>query len=199
MKSNTVSLFLIIFITIGQVVNAQSYSDKVKKREIKAGREASKQAKEYQKDGWQVPQGSLPMEKLLEKSWNKQLAEDENGNPEFVWADAIAVAGTHSAADLAALEKAKLNLVGQLESKIKAIVQISLETEQNSSIDADTKDKVVANSKNVMTTNLQQVEPTYKVYRTLENNNVEVRLILFYSYKTLKEQVEASTKQVLGK
>lgn len=194
-------LTLILAVTFTNISYGQSYSDKVKKRQIKAGKMARKQAKKYSKEGWAEFQGSLPMAKQLEKAWNKQMAEDEEGNAEFLFANGNAVAGTLGAADMASLEKAKLNLVGQLESKITAIAKVSLATEQNTAVDATTVDKVVTGSKNRVAMRLRQVEPTYKVKRNVTGSNgqanVEVEVMLFYSYKSVRKIVEEVAKKTL--
>ncbi len=47
----------------------------------KASKEATKEAKKLQKEGWTVAPGSVALDRIVENAWMKQVMVDENGNP----------------------------------------------------------------------------------------------------------------------
>ncbi len=195
-----------------QQVQAQRKRLRVKKREVKAGRMARKEARRFKKAGWKVLPGSLPMQKLLDRSWRKQLTEDNEGKATYIWASGNGVAGSQAAADMQAMEVAKLQLAGQLESNLTAIAKTSIANNQTTKSKAETLTKVVTAAKNTIITRLRRVEPTYKIYREVteeirrknrrrgidvKNGNIEVQVMLFYNKKEAEAVVEAEVKKAL--
>lgn len=178
MKKQFSFLLFALFIIGFSTVNAQV---KVKSKDLKAMKEAKKQAKKLKKEGWNVAPGALPLEKSLESSWSMLLDRDDEGLKKFLDADGNAVAETKTAADMQALEMAKLNLAGQLETEIAALVEGSIANEQLTREEAASVTKVITGSKNLIATTIKRVDPVYKVYRNVGKNNVEVQLKLFYN------------------
>lgn len=168
----------------------------VKKRDLKAMKMARKEAKKMKKEGWNVAPGSLPIEKALEQSWAMQLdIEEESGTPKWIFADGNAVAESKSAADLQALELGKLNLAGQLETEVAALIEASIANQQLSREEAASVTKVVAGSKNMIKNTITSVRPIYKVYRDVGKKNVEVQLKIAYN----RDDAFNSAKQVVRK
>jgi hypothetical protein len=184
------SAFLVIF--FAGVSSAQKSSN-LKNRDLRAIKEANKQAKSMKKQGWAVAPGSLPMEKAFEQSWSMLLERDEKGNKKYLDADGNAVAESRSAADLQALELAKLNLAGQLETQIAALIETSVANQQLNREEAASVTKVVAASKNMIKNTIGNVDPVYKVYRNVGKSNVEVQLKIFYNF----DRAMNSAKQVV--
>ncbi|MBX2843013.1 MAG: hypothetical protein KTR26_14690 [Flammeovirgaceae bacterium] len=199
MKKQFILLFA-LFIAVSAVNISFAQSD-LKKKDLKAIKSAKKQAKKMKKDGWAVAPGSLPMEKALERSWSMLLATNEQGNKKFIDADGNAVAESKSAADLQALELAKLNIAGQLETQVAALIEASVANQQLSREEAASVTKVVAGSKNMIKNTIGNIDPVYKVYRDVGSKNVEVQLKIFYNYdqamngakKVLRNKLEEET------
>jgi hypothetical protein len=162
----------------------------------KASKNARKEAKKYQAEGWDVAPGSLPLEKLIEKSWTKQLQENDKGEQMYIFADGNGVANTKSAAEMQALELGKIALASQIESKVSSLLTASVGNNQINKDDAATISEVIQSSKNIIATELGYVEPSFKIYRTPKNTkNVEVQVRLFYNV----EQSMQITKKVIQK
>jgi len=179
MKKQFILLFSVLF-SLGIVNMAMAQQPKLKKKDIKAMKAARKDAKKLKKAGWGVAPGSLPMEKALERSWSMLLDYDEEGKKKFLDADGNAVAESKSAADIQALELAKLNLAGQIETQVAALIEASVANQQLSREEAASVTKVVAGSKNMIKNVINEVDPVYKVYRDVGRKNVEVQLKIFY-------------------
>ncbi|MGB0521340.1 MAG: hypothetical protein ACPGJS_00200 [Flammeovirgaceae bacterium] len=176
-------------------VNAQL---KVKSKDLKAMKEARKQAKKLKKQGWNVAPGALPLEKSLESSWSMLLERDDEGVKKYLDADGNAVSETKTAADLQALEMAKLNLAGQLETEIAALVEASIANEQLTREEAASVTKVVTGSKHLIATTIKRVDPVYKVYREVGKSNVEVQLKLFYNLNSALNTAKQTLRNKLS-
>jgi len=200
MKKQFILLFSILF-SLGVVNISFAQQPKLKKKDVKAMKQARKEGKKMKKDGWNVAPGALPLEKSLERSWSMLLDYDEEGKKKFLDADGNAVAESKSAADLQALELAKLNLAGQIETQVAALVEASVANQQLTREEAASVTKVVAGSKNMIKNVINEVDPVYKVYREVGRKNVEVQLKIFYdrenamngAKKIIKNKLEEET------
>ncbi len=153
-----------------------------------ASKEASKEAKKMQKDGWGVAPGSVALDKIIENAWMKQLMVDDNGNPRFIYADGNAVAETKSAAEMQAMELGKLQLAGMLQSKVNSLISANVGNAQLSTQDAATVTEVVLSAKNQIAVELGYVDPTFKLFRNIGKDKVEVQVRLFYDTKQSMEK-----------
>lgn len=160
-------------------------SDKEMKKELKnkAIKEARKEAKKLKKEGWKTMPGELPMEKMIENAWMKKLSEDDNGNARYITSDGNGVAQTKTVAEAQAMEFAKLQLAGTIETKIASIIDGNIANEQLSTEDAASVTQIVQSSKNIIAQELGYVNPAFKLYREVGNKNVEVQVRLYYETK----------------
>jgi len=202
------TLLLALFLVFGAVLSASAQkTDELKKqdKEIlkdlkdKAIKEAKKEAKKYKKAGYLVAPGSIPMEKMLEEAWIRQLERDEKGNLKYLQADGNGVANSRSAAEVQAIEFAKLNLAGQLESDIRAIIQSNIANEQLSNVDATSITKILATAKNFIAVKLGKIDPIFKIYKNLDNNNVEVNVKLIYNKAMAMDIAKQAVKEEMQK
>lgn len=187
---------LLAFLLIGTLhANAQF---KLKAKDLKAMKQAKKQARKLKKEGWNVAPGALPLEKSLESSWSMLLERDDEGLKKYLDADGNAVAETKTAADMQALEMAKLNLAGQIETEIAALVEGSIANEQLTREEAASVTKVVTASKQLIANTIKRVDPVYKVYRNVGKDNVEVQLKLFYNMETALNSAKQTLRNKLA-
>lgn len=179
-------------------------TEKEAKKEIqrKAIKEARKEAKRFKKAGYDVTPGSLPMEKQLEYTWIRLYQRDDKGQAMYLSADGNAVAETRTAAEMQALEAAKLNLAGQLETFIRAIIEANIANAQLNNEEATSVTEFLTGAKNIIATTLGQVEPAFKIYRNLPNKNVEVNVkilvnreqVLLQAKKQIREELKERLK-----
>jgi hypothetical protein len=154
----------------------------------KASKEATKESKKMQKEGWGVAPGSVALEKIIENAWMKQLMVDDNGNPRFIYADGNAVAETKSAAEMQAMELGKLQLAGMLQSKVNSLISANVGNAQLTTQDAATVTEVVLSAKNQIAVELGYVDPTFKLFRNIGKDKVEVQVRLFYDTRQSMEK-----------
>ncbi len=187
----------------------QKKKEKDLKAEIqrRAIKEARKEAKKFRRQGYTVTPGSLPMDKMLEQTWMKLLERDENGEPVYIAADGNAVAQTRTAAEMQALEVAKLNLAGQLETIVRSIVEANIANAQLNTEEAASVTRVLQGAKNIIATRLERVDPVFKIYRNLPNKHVEVNVKILYprrqaietAKKAIKEKMEQDLEKIQDK
>ena len=193
-------MFTRIVLMIGTLSLALAQmSDKEAKKEIqrKAVKEARKEARKFKKQGYDVTPGSLPMEKQLEYTWIKLYQRDEKGQPLFLSADGNAVAQTRTAAEMQALEAAKLNLAGQLETFIRAIIEANIANAQLSTEEAASVTEFLTAAKNVIVTAITQIDPAFKIYRNLPNQHVEVNVKILVSRDQVMQEAKKRIREEL--
>lgn len=192
----TLTLFLTsIFLLSGMLSAQQTDKELTKELKDKAIKEARKEAKSLEKVDWQAYEGALPLPMILENAWKKQMVVDDKGDPVYITADGNGVAETKSVAEMQALELAKLQLAGMIQSNISSLVSANIGNTQLSQEDAVSVTEIVQSSKNLIATELGYVNPYFKIYRMLENKRVEVQVRIFYD---TKQSLEIARKVVRG-
>jgi hypothetical protein len=94
--------------------------------------------------------GALPLSTQMNESYRMQMQMDEEGFPKFIVGEAAAIGGTKIAAKNQAMEAAKLELAGKIESNIVALVEQSIANEQLTQEDAASITETVTASKNII-------------------------------------------------
>lgn len=172
---------------------------KQSKKELnaKVSRATKKEARRLQKDGWLVAPGALPLEKQLEKSYTMQYEYDESGYPLYIMAEAMSIGENYDGAKAQALELAKQNLAGQIQTEVTALIESTVANKQLAAEDAATIVQTVSASKNLISQSLGRVLPVVEVYRTKANKNKEVLVRLAYNEKMAREAAKRVIKQEL--
>lgn len=163
----------------------------------KASKTARKEAKRLAKEGWTVSAGALPLEQQLDKSYMMQYEYDHDGFPQFIMGEAMSVAGNYDAAKMQALELAKQNLAGQIQTEITALIENTVSNEQLTQSDAATVTRSVMASKNMIAQSLGRMVPVVEIYRVVDGNNREVLVRLAYSQAMAKAAAKAAVRKDL--
>lgn len=195
-KILSLALTLVLFsgVAFAQDFNANALSRKeVKKLE----KSAKKEAKKLAKDGWQVTPGALNLEAQLTRSYKMLQEVDENYYPKFVMAEAMSVGNNYDAAKMQAIDLAKLNLAGMLQTEINALIESTVANEQLEPEEAQSVVETVSASKNKISQSLGRVITVTEAYRTLSNKNKEVLVRIGYNAETAKKQAMDVVKQEL--
>ena len=172
---------------------------KQSKKELneKASKTARKEEKKLIKEGWKTAPGALPINKHLDKSYMMQYQYDKDGFPQFIMAEAMSVGGNYDAAKMQALELAKQNLAGQIQTEITALIENTVSNEQLDQSDAVSVTRSVMASKNLISQSIGRVVPIVEIYRPVNGNNREVLVRLAYSQEMAKAAVKAAIKKDL--
>jgi len=203
-KNNHMKKSQVIFGIIGMLIfcSATLYAgggDRELRKDIKAKatRQARKEAVKLKKEGWVVNPGSLPMDKTVEKAWTKQYSEDDKGMPLFITADGNGVATSKSVAEMQAIELAKLQLAGLVETNINSLISANMGNAQLSRDDATSVTEIVQSAKNIIAMQLGYIDPVFKIYRNVGADNIEVQVRIFYDRKQSMDIAKKAVRKEL--
>ncbi len=207
MKTKITKLLLIAILLIAAVSTADAASKKEETTQsaakeqlkAKASKAAKQETKQLEKDGWVAAPGALPLEKQLDRAYLMQLEVDENYQPKFIISEAMSIGENYDGAKLQALELAKQNLAGQVESQMSAIIENSVSNSQLAANEAATITETISASKNVISQKLGRTITVTEVYRTLKNKNKEVLVRIAYSSDSAMNTAKTVIKDELRK
>ncbi|MGN0188704.1 MAG: hypothetical protein ACI395_04240 [Candidatus Cryptobacteroides sp.] len=173
---------------------------KLAKKELtdRVDKATRKEAKRLTKEGWLVKPGALPLAKQLEKSYLMQFEYDENLFPKYIMADASSLGENYDAAKVAALELAKTNLAGQIQTEVAALVENRVANKQLSSEEAASITQSVMANKNIIAQSIGRVVPVVECYRINDKKNNEVLVRLAYNSEMAKEAVKQAVRDQLA-
>ncbi|MEA3504522.1 MAG: hypothetical protein U9R32_04920 [Bacteroidota bacterium] len=197
MKNIIFALALTVFLgTIFQPTCYAQKSSKEIKKEMKkrANKDARKQAKKYKKEGYRVNPGALPMDKQLEKAWIKEYEEDDLGFPKYIVSPGQAVGQTQTAAKIQAIEMAKLELAGKIQTQVAALIENSVGNQQLNNEDATSVTQTIASSKSLIAQEIGRTITLFEMYKNIKKN-VEVRVRIAYN----AEMAIESAKKIIRK
>lgn len=208
MKRNLIFAVALLFLGTS-LLTAQSQKEiakdrkevnKLAKDELneKATKAARNDAKKLKKEGWLTTPGALPIEKQLDRAFKMQYEYDENQFPKYIMAEAMSVGGNYDAAKLQALELAKQNLAGQIQTEVTSLVENTVANSQLDAGQAASISKTIAASKNLISQSLGRVIPVTEVYRDV-NKNKEVLVRIAYNSDLAKQAALKVVKQELEK
>lgn len=195
------------------LVNAQTDRKAVAKmteKELndKATKAARKEAKNLEKEGWQVAPGALPIDKQLDKTYRMQYEQDDYGYPKYLMGEAMSIGQTYDAAKMQALELAKQNLAGQIQTEVTALIANDVSNNQLGEGEAASITKSVMASKNLISQSIGRVVTVMEVYRTdAKTKNKEVLVRIAYNsdmarkaaLNVVKKQLEQEGHDLHGK
>lgn len=164
----------------------------------KALKEARKEAKALKKEGFRTPIGKLPLEKQLENAWEKQAELDMEGNPYWYVATSRIIGGNQSAAALQATNAAKIDIAGQIQTKVTQLIEDKVANNDMGQEEAASLTEMVAASKSIISGTLGRTIPLVEVYRTLPNNNVEVMVTIGCTAKMVNETAIKAIRKSLA-
>lgn len=163
----------------------------------KALKEARKEARKLEKQGYKVPVGQIPLAKQLEDSWQAQYEIDAEGTPYYFIASATTIGSNFTAASMQATNTAKLDIAGQIQTELASVIEQKIANNEISADNAAAVNSFVSASKSVINNTLGRVLEFVKIYRTLENGNIEVMVTLGYNTEVAKEQAVNAMKDSL--
>lgn len=163
----------------------------------KVSKAARKDAKKFAKEGWLVSPGSLPIEKQLDKSYMMQMEYDAEISQKYIWAMAQSIGGNYDAAKMQAMELAKQELAGQIQTEVTSLIENTVANEQLDAEQAASITRSVQSSKNLISQCIGRVLVVVELYRTLPNKNKEVLVRVAYNSDMAKKAALKAVKQDL--
>lgn len=186
---------------VDQIMKDRKEIARMTKSELdaRASKSARKEAKKYERDGWQVAPGQLPLERQLDRTYRMQYELDDNFLPKYILSEAMSIGETYDAAKLQAMELAKLNLAGQMQSQIVALVENEVSNEQLPKEEAASVTRTVMASKNMIAQRLGRVITVIECYRVKSGKNKEVRVQIACTSDMAMQSAKTAVRDELEK
>ena len=165
----------------------------------KASKAARKEAKKLKKDGWTNAPGALPIDKQLDKSYMMQMEYDEDLFPKYMMGEAMSIGQNYDAAKMQAIELAKQNLAGQIQTEVTALIENTVANKQLEAEEAASVVQSILAGKNLISQSIGRTIPIVEVYRTKANKNKEVLVRIGYNAKMAKAAAKAAVREDLEK
>lgn len=163
----------------------------------KATKDARREAKRLKKEGWQAAPGALPMEKQLDKSYLMQQEFDADLFPKYLMGEAMSIGENYDAAKVQAIELAKQNLAGQIQTEVTALIENTVANKQLQPEEAASVVQSVSAGKNLISQSIGRVLTVVEVYRTLPNRNKEVLVRIAYNAEMAKAAAKKAVREEL--
>lgn len=192
-------LSTILVLALSFFMMASCASQNLTKDQKMAQKSIKKEVRQLKKDGWKVAPGNIAMDLQLSEAYSKALEKDEKGYEKFVSGEAMTVGETYDAALFQATNLAKLDLAAKIETEITELIDTKLGNKQLSQKQAASLAESVAASKNLVSQKLGRVIIPVKMYRDLDNGNVEVRTIVYYSHDMAMDVLKQTMREDLEK
>lgn len=196
------------FLCLTANVTAQSVKDirkerqeirKASKKDLneKATKTARKDAKKLKKEGWITVPGALPLEKQLDKSYLMQMEYDEDMYPKYLMGEAMSIGENYDAAKMQALELAKQNLAGQIQTEVTALIENSVANKQLANEDAASVTQSIMGAKNLISQSIGRTITVMECYRAKTNKNKEVLVRIAYNGEMAKTAAKRAIQDEL--
>jgi hypothetical protein len=197
------------FLCLTANVTAQTVKDirkerqeirKVSKNDLneKATKAARKDAKKLTKEGWITAPGALPLEKQLDKSYMMQMEYDEDMYPKYLMGEAMSIGENYDAAKMQALELAKQNLAGQIQTEVTALIENSVANKQLANEDAASLTQSIMGAKDLISQSIGRTITVMECYRVKSNKNKEVLVRIAYNGAMAKAAAKRAIQEELN-
>ena len=164
----------------------------------KATKIARKEAKKLTKEGWITAPGALPLEKQLDKSYKMQMEYDEDMYPKYLMGEAMSIGENYDAAKMQALELAKQNLAGQIQTEVTALIENSVANKQLANEDAASVTQSIMGAKNLISQSIGRTITVMECYRVKSNKNKEVLVRIAYNGAMAKAAAKRAIQEELN-
>lgn len=164
----------------------------------KATKIARKEAKKLTKEGWVTVPGALPLEKQLDKSYKMQMEYDEDMYPKYLMDEAMSIGENYDAAKMQALELAKQNLAGQIQTEVTALIENSVANKQLANEDAASVTQSIMGAKNLISQSIGRTITVMECYRVKSNKNKEVLVRIAYNGAMAKAAAKRAIQEELN-
>ena len=194
------SLLISVFATLAMMISLNALAQE--KATGKAYKAIQKDEKVINKDLQKKAikeAGKLPLDKQLENSWEKQMEIDMNGNPYWYIATSRVIGGNQSAAAMQATNTAKIDIAGQVQTKVTQLIESKVANDDMGQEEAASLSSAVAAGKSIISGTLGRTIPLVEVYRTLPNKNVEVMVTIGYSLEAANKVAVKALSEELAK
>ena len=177
MMFETKKLYLIFMVAFSAAMMLGCASQNQTSNQSKMKRTVRKEMRHYEKEGWESPQDP-PFEHQLVLAFQMTNELDEYGKKKYVIGEAMTVGETYDAARFQAMNLARLDLAGKIETEIAELIETMIDHPES----ATSLFESVVNCTNSVAQKLGRIITPVDVYRELPNGYVEVYIKAFIQH-----------------
>lgn len=208
MKTINVLFALALAATLSTAtVSAQSDYTRREKREMsrdikksnkdlykKSDKDVRKAARQLKKEGWKSL--DLPIEKQLERTWEREWQTDEEGYDKYISKTVIVVGQNYSSAVRQAENMCKLSIAADMGTLVQSMVTLAVGNREITPEQAASVSQSVEKVKLIVNEKLGRVI-TSAVFYKVNRNVYEVRMTVLYSQKSALMAANAAAQSQL--
>lgn len=197
-------LAVLVMLSLPMGVSAQNaLQKKVKENKAalkeKASKDAKKEAKRLQKEGWTVSPGGLPLEKQVDRLYMFLEDYDDDMEPVYVDGEGRSIAENFAAAQIQATELARMNIASKISSEATGIVDNMVANKMLADDQAASITTTLVENKSIFSQKLGRVQTPLTVTRELKNKNKEVMVRMVTKVSSIKEIAKEAVRAELEK
>ena len=195
---------VLVMLSLSMGVSAQNaLQKKVKENKAalkeKASKDAKKEAKRLQKEGWTVSPGGLPLEKQVDRLYMFLEDYDDDMEPVYVDGEGRSIAENFAAAQIQATELARMNIASKISSEATGIVDNMVANKMLADDQAASITTTLVENKSIFSQKLGRVQTPLTVTRELKNKNKEVMVRMVTKVSSIKEIAKEAVRAELEK
>lgn len=158
------------------------------KRSTKTARQ---EAKQFKKEGWKTTPGTMPIDKQLDKSYAIQQQYNDKFESVYLMGQASSIAPTYDMARMQAMELAKIEMAGLIESNISSKTESAITNKRLSAEEAESIVSVVQTSRNSVMQRLGKMIVVIELYRDVKKGKEVLVRLAYNTEQSQKEAIEA--------
>ena len=149
------------------------------------------------KEKWLVAPGALPLAQQLERAYLMQYERDNDGNLKYFIGAGMSTGGNYDAARMQAMELARQDIAGQIQTEVAALIENSIANAQLTDGEAESLTRTVSASKNLISQSIGRIIPITEAYRDKKNKNKEVLIRVAYSQEMAMKAAKRTIRKEL--
>lgn len=127
-----------------------------------------------------------------------QMEYDDDMYPKYLMGEAMSIGENYDAAKMQALELAKQNLAGQIQTEVTALIKNSVANQQLANEDASSLTQSIMGAKNLISQNIGRTITVMECYRIKTNKNKEVLVRIAYNGAMAKAAAKRAVQEELN-
>lgn len=162
-------------------------------------KDAKKEAKKLEKEGFKPAPGALPLQRQLENSYAKQYDLDDDGMPKYYMGNASSQGTNYDAAKMQAGALARQDLATQIGSELTQLIDNRLANKQLEEGVVASLAQTTSKSKELISAKLSNTGNLLECYRKTSDGRYEVQVRIAYSKERALKQARAALRAQLEK
>lgn len=163
----------------------------------KAVKEARKESKKWEKQGYTNLPGNLPLASQFEQSLVRQVMVNDDGDPRFLSATGSAISGSEGVAQANAMDNTRLQLAGVIQSEVSALITNNKGNTGYTADEMQTVDEFLASSKTLIQNKIGRIKPVIEMMRRVDDK-FEYRFTVMYDTEDAKRIAKGLLEEELS-